>query len=349
MSQLVIPRIKCVESRDNFGSFLAEPLERGFGITLGNALRRVLLSYLPGAAVTRVKIEGIQHEFSTIPYMKEDATEFLLNVKTLRLKPLSGQPGKLTLEMAGEGRVCAADIKPSSDFEITNPELYLATLDSPEARLYVEFDVELGRGYRQAESSDNLPIGTIPLDAIFTPTRKVNFTVEPIHIGQETSRERLSLELWTDGTILPVDAISASANILIEQLAPFVDYARVSRMEVGEELTRLAIPEEQYNIPVEQLDLTVRTMNCLRRAGIATVGEIISRGEKELMKLRNFGQKSKWEIEERLNALGLSLTPQVEEETKEGEATELAATGMGIEAESLGESEAETGESQPAE
>ncbi len=349
MSQLVIPRIKCVESRDNFGSFLAEPLERGFGITLGNALRRVLLSYLPGAAVTRVKIEGIQHEFSTIPYMKEDATEFLLNVKTLRLKPLSGQPGKLTLEMAGEGRVCAADIKPSSDFEITNPELYLATLDSPEARLYVEFDVELGRGYRQAESSDNLPIGTIPLDAIFTPTRKVNFTVEPIHIGQETSRERLSLELWTDGTISPVDAISASANILIEQLAPFVDYARVSRMEVGEELTRLAIPEEQYNIPVEQLDLTVRTMNCLRRAGIATVGEIISRGEKELMKLRNFGQKSKWEIEERLNALGLSLTPQVEEETKEGEATELAATGMGIEAESLGESEAETGESQPAE
>ena len=349
MSQLVIPRIKCVESRDNFGSFLAEPLERGFGITLGNALRRVLLSYLPGAAVTRVKIEGIQHEFSTIPYVKEDATEFLLNVKTLRLKPLSGQPGKLTLEMAGEGRVCAADIKPSSDFEITNPELYLATLDSPEARLYVEFDVELGRGYRQAESSDNLPIGTIPLDAIFTPTRKVNFTVEPIHIGQETSRERLSLELWTDGTILPVDAISASANILIEQLAPFVDYARVSRMEVGEELTRLAIPEEQYNIPVEQLDLTVRTMNCLRRAGIATVGEIISRGEKELMKLRNFGQKSKWEIEERLNALGLSLTPQVEEETKEGEATELAATGMGIEAESLGESEAETGESQPAE
>ncbi len=349
MSQLVIPRIKCVESRDNFGSFLAEPLERGFGITLGNALRRVLLSYLPGAAVTRVKIEGIQHEFSTIPYVKEDATEFLLNVKTLRLKPLSGQPGKLTLEMAGEGRVCAADIKPSSDFEITNPELYLATLDSPEARLYVEFDVELGRGYRQAESSDNLPIGTIPLDAIFTPTRKVNFTVEPIHIGQETSRERLSLELWTDGTISPVDAISASANILIEQLAPFVDYARVSRMEVGEELTRLAIPEEQYNIPVEQLDLTVRTMNCLRRAGIATVGEIISRGEKELMKLRNFGQKSKWEIEERLNALGLSLTPQVEEETKEGEATELAATGMGIEAESLGESEAETGESQPAE
>ncbi|MBA7506894.1 DNA-directed RNA polymerase subunit alpha [subsurface metagenome] len=349
MSQLVIPRIKCVESRDNFGSFLAEPLERGFGVTLGNALRRVLLGYLPGAAVTRVKIEGIQHEFSTIPYVKEDATEFLLNVKTLRLKPLSDQPGKLTLEVAGEGQVCAADIKPSSDFEIANPELYLATLDSPEARLYVEFDVELGIGYRQAESSDNLPIGTIPLDAIFTPIRKVNFTVEPIHIGQETSRERLSLEVWTDGTISPIDAISGSANILVEQLSPFVDYARVSEIMVGEELIRLPIPEEKYNIPVEQLDLTVRTMNCLRRAGIATVGEIIIKGEKELLKLRNFGQKSKQEIEERLNGLGLSLTPQVEEGPEKGEATELAATGIDMETGSLGESEAETGESQPAE
>jgi len=303
-------------------------------------LRRVLLGYLPGAAVTRVKIEGIQHEFSTIPYMKEDTTEFLLNVKTLRLKPLSGQPGKLTLEVAGEGRVCAADIKPSSDFEIANPELYLATLDSPESRLYVEFDVELGRGYRTAESSDNLPIGTIPLDAIFTPTRKVNFTVEPTHIGRETSRERLSLEVWTDGTISPIDAISRSANILVEQLSPFVDYARVSQIEAGGGLIRLSIPDEKYNMPVEQLDLTVRTMNCLRRAGIATVGEIISKGERELLKLRNFGQKSKQEIEERLQALGLSLTPQVEEGTEEGKATELA-TGIGM--------EAEVGESQPAE
>ncbi len=344
MSHLVIPRIECVEGRDKFGSFLAEPLEKGFGVTLGNALRRVLLGYLPGAAVTRVKIEGIQHEFSTIPYVKEDTTEFLLNVKTLRLTPLSGQPGKLILEVAGEGQVCAADIKPSSDFEIANPELYLATLDSPEARLYVEFDVELGTGYRQAESSDNLPIGTIPLDAIFTPTRKVNFTVEPIHIGRETSRERLSLEVWTDGTISPVDAISQSANILVEQLSPFVDYAQISQIKVGEELIRLPIPDEKYNMPVEQLDLTVRTMNCLRRASITTVGEIISKGEKELLKLRNFGQRSKQEIEERLQALGLSLTPQVEKGTEEGEATET-----GMETGSLGESEAEVGESQPAE
>ena len=316
MSRLAVPKIECVDSKDNFGRFVAEPLGRGFGVTLGNALRRVLLSYLPGAAVTQVKIEGIQHEFSTIPYVKEDTTDFLLNVKALRLKSLSGQPGKLTLEVKGEGQVCAADIKPSTDFEVVNPELYLATLDSTEASLYVEFDVELGEGYRQAEPSDNLPIGVIPLDAIFTPIRKVNFTVEPIHIGRETSRERLCLEVWTDGSISPVDAISGSASILVEQLSPFVDYARVSRMKV-EELIRLPISDEQYNIPVDQLKLSVRTMNCLRRGGITTVGEVISKGEKGLLSLRNFGEKSKQEIEECLNALGLSLTPQVEERTED--------------------------------
>ena len=314
MSRLAIPRIECVETRENYGRFLAEPLEKGFGVTLGNILRRVLLGYLPGAAVTRVKIEGIQHEFSTIPYVKEDTTEFLLNVKALRLKPLSDRPGKLTLEVEGEGQVYAADIKPSTDFEIANPELYLATLDSSEAKLYVEFDVELGEGYRQAESSDNLPVGTIPLDAIFTPIRKVNFSIEPTHMGQETSRERLYLEVWTDGTISPTDAISLSASVLIEQLSPFVEYPQISQMKAEEQLIRLSIPNEQYNMPVEQLNLSVRTMNCLRRAGIATVGELISKGEKELLALRNFGQKSKQELEERLNALGLSLNPQAKEE-----------------------------------
>ena len=316
MSRLVIPEIECVESKDNFGRFVAEPLEKGFGVTLGNALRRVLLGYLPGAAVTRVKIEGIQHEFSTIPNVKEDTIEFLLNVKALRLKPLSGQPGKLTLEVEGEGRVCAADIKPSTDFEIANPELYLATLDSPEARLYVEFDVELGEGYRQAESSDNLPIEVIPVDAIFTPIRKVNFSVEPVHTGRETSHERLYLEVWTDGTISPVDAISYSADILMKQLTSFVDYIRVSQLAVDKDRIRLSIPEEQYNMPVEQLDLSVRTQNALRRGGIATVGELINKEEKELLALRNFGQKSKQEIEERLAAMGLSLKRPAEEEVE---------------------------------
>jgi len=296
---------------------VAEPLGRGFGVTLGNCLRRVLLGYLPGAAVTQVKIEGIQHEFSTIPHVKEDTTDFLLNVKALRLKSLSDQPGKLTLEVKGEGQVCAADIKPSTDFQVVNPELYLATLDSTEASLYVEFDVELGEGYRRAEPSDNLPVGVIPLDALFTPIRKVNFTVEPIHIVREISRERLCLEVWTDGTISPVDAISRSASILVEQLSPFVDYAKVSRMKAEEQLIRLPISDEQYNMPVEQLNLSVRTMNCLRRGGITTVGEVLSRGEKGLLSLRNFGQKAKQEIEESLNALGLSLTPQVEERTED--------------------------------
>jgi len=292
-------------------------LEKDFGTTLGNALRRVLLGYLPGAAVTRVNIEGIQHEFSPIPNVKEDTIEFLLNVKALRLKPISGHPGRLALEVEGEGRVCAADIKPSTDFEIANPELYLATLDSPEARLNAELYVELAEGYREAESSNDMPVGTIPVDAIFTPIRKVNFTVEPVHVGQETSRERLCLEVWTDGTISPVDAISQGADILIKQLSPFVNYVTVPHVE-EEDLVRSSIPDEKYNMPVEQLNLSVRTMNCLRRGGISTVGELISKGERELLSLRNFGQRSRQELEERLNTLGLSLTPQVEEEV-EGE------------------------------
>jgi DNA-directed RNA polymerase subunit alpha len=317
LSRLIIPEIECVESKDNFGYFTAEPLEKGFAITLGNALRRVLLAYLPGAAVTRVRIDGIQHEFSIVPHLKEDTIEFLLNVKLIRLKAISGQPGKLLLELDGEGEVHAADIKSSADFEIVNPELYIATMNSPEARLFVEFDVDLGEGYREAESADNLPIGIIPIDAVFTPIRKVNFNVEAVHIGREINRERLNIEVWTDGTISPVDAISSSADILIEQLSPFSNYNKVSKVKTQEELIRLSIPDEKYNKPIEELDLSVRTLNSLRRGGITTVGEIISKGEKELLSLRNFGLKSKSEIDESLAGMGLSLSPQAEE--SEGE------------------------------
>ncbi|HEY83089.1 MAG TPA: DNA-directed RNA polymerase subunit alpha [Dehalococcoidia bacterium] len=346
MSRLVIPKIECVESAENFGRFQVEPLEKGFGITLGNALRRVLLSYLPGAAVTQVRIEGVGHEFTTIPHAKEDVIEFLLNVKALRIKPLSNRPGKLILDVQGEGRVCAADIKPSTDFEVANPELCLITLDSPEAKLYVEFNVELGEGYRPAESADNMPVGTIPVDAIFTPIRKVNFTIEPIHIGQETSRERLLLEVWTDGTTSPVDAISQAASILIEQLSPFVEYVKVSQLKAEEQLLRLSIPDEKYNMPVEQLDLSVRTMNCLRRGGITTVGELISKKPKDLLQLRNFGQKSFQEIQERLAELGLSLSPHLEQLKKEKEApsAEAAPAETGAEAEGPAESESQSGE-----
>ena len=312
-----MPSIECVESRDNFGRFVAEPLKMGFGITLGNSLRRVLLGYLPGAAVTQVKIEGIQHEFTPIPHVKEDVTEFLLNVKALRFKSLSGRPGKLILEAEGEGRVYGADIKPSADLEVANPELYLVTLDSPEARLYVEFDVELGEGFLKAEFSSDLPVGVIPVDAIFNPIRKVDLTVEPYHAGRETNLERLILEVWTDGTISPADAISHSASILMEQLSPFVDYVRVSQLKAEEQLVRLSISDEIYNKPVEQLDLSVRTLNCLRRGGIATVGELISKDEKELMALRNFGQKSKQELVDRLSTLGLSFSSRGKEEAND--------------------------------
>ena len=350
MSDLAIPNIECVESIDNFGRFQAEPLEKGFGVTLGNSLRRVLLGYLPGAAVTRVSIAGIQHEFSVIPYAKEDVMEFLLNVKALRLKSLSGQPGKLILDVQGEGRVCAADIKPSADFEIANPELCLITLDSPEAKLYVEFDVELGAGFKPAESGDNMPVGTILVDTIFTPIRKINFTVEPTHVGREISHERLNLEVWTDGTISPTDAVSRGAGILIEQLTPFLEYSKISQMKAEERLIRLSIPDEKYNMPVDQLDLSVRTMNCLRRSGIATVGELIGRGTKELLKLRNFGQKSYQEIEGCLAGLGLSLTLQVEREEEEGIAQEEGTAGLtpaetGVETGSAEVIEEQSGES----
>lgn len=356
MSYLIIPKIECVESKDNFGLFVAEPLEKGFGVTLGNALRRVLLGYLQGAAVTHVRIEGIYHEFSTIPHVKEDTTEFLLNVKALRLRAITGQSGKLTLEVAGGGQVCAADIKPSVDFEIANPELYLATLDSPDARLNIEFDVELGIGYREAGSSDNLPVGTIPVDAIFTPIRKVNFTIQPTHIGQETSRERLLLEIWTDGTMSPFDSLSNSAEILMKQLHPFAEYARFSQVELEKEAFRLSIPEEQFNMPVEQLDLSVRTINCLRRATIATVGELISKRDKDLIRLRNFGQKSLDEINDRLQGLGLSLAAEAKEmPSAEGakkpappeSQTESATAVPEIEGNRL--AEMEMGETHPAE
>jgi DNA-directed RNA polymerase subunit alpha len=326
-----IPKIQLVESRENFGRFIAEPLEKGVGVTLGNSLRRVMLGHLPGAAIAHIKIDGIQHEFSPIPHVKEDVIEFVLNVKAIRIKSLTDHPGKLILDVSGEGRVTAADIKPSADFEIVNPELYLATLDSADAKLYVEFDVELGVGFKQAESSDGLPVGTIPIDVIFTPTRKVNFIIEPVHVGRETCLERLYLEVWTDGTMEPSDALSQSAQLLTELLNPFTNYGQVTEVKIEKEAAGLAIPQELYNMPVEQLNLSVRTMNCLRRGSITTVGEVINKGEKGLMTLRNFGVKSLQELEERLKELGLTLV--ISDENQGGEAEDgIPATKTGEDA-----------------
>jgi DNA-directed RNA polymerase subunit alpha len=305
---LSISNIECVEGDDKYGRFIVEPLEKGFGTTLGNALRRVLLGFLPGAAVTKIRIEGVQHEFTSIPYVKEDVLEFILNVKALRLKALSDRPARLSLEKQKEGPIYASDINPSMDYEIVNPDLYLATVDSPEARFYVDFDVEIGMGFKAAESTDNLSVGTIPIDAIFTPVRKVNFSIQPMHVGETSSRERLVLEIWTDGTIAPSEAMSNSASILVEQITPFVEYSKVSQIAEEKKALRASIPQDLFNMPVEQLDLSVRAMNCLRRSGISTVGELVSTGEKELLGLRNFGQKSRQEVQERLKGLGLNFS-----------------------------------------
>jgi DNA-directed RNA polymerase subunit alpha len=307
-------QIECQESTEKYGRFVAEPLERGFGFTLANAMRRVLLSSLPGIAVTWVRIEGVEHEFSTIPHMKEDTIEFLINVKALRLRPLISRTGKLTLDVSGEGLVVAGDIQPSADFDVVNPELHLATLDSPEAKLVVEFNVEQGKGYESVEKrkGDGLPIGVIPVDAIFTPIRRVNYAVEPSHVGQETTCERLILEVWTDGTIAPMEAVSEAAKILIEQFQLFYELTRFPQ-RVGEQKPTLPIPLEQYNLPIEQLALSVRTLNCLKRAGITKVGELVEKGERELLTIRNFGQKALEEVREQFQALGLTPEPDVGE------------------------------------
>jgi DNA-directed RNA polymerase subunit alpha len=310
MPGLSIPTVTCVESTGNYGRFLAEPLEPGLGTTLGNALRRVLLSSLPGAAVTWVRIEGIQHEFSPIPYVKEDAMEFLLNIKQLRLCPLSHQPGQLILEAEGEGKVCAGDIKPSTDFRIANPELYLAALDSPQAKLYAELNVELGKGYVPAKSADGLPVGALPIDAIFTPVRKVNFSVEPIRPGQEESQERLILEIWSDATISAWEALSQSAIILINQFSSFRDL----EVPMAKEVARaLPILPEQYDTPLEELNLSTRSYNSLRRAGIFTLGQLLEKGREGLPPLPGLGAKSRAEVEELMAKLG-SPVPKKQEE-----------------------------------
>ena len=310
--ELPIPIIKCVESAGNYGRFVAEPLETGFSVTLGNAIRRVLLSSLPGAATTWVKIEGIQQEFSPIPCVKEDVIEFLLNVRKLRLRPLSYQPGKLFLEVEGEGKVCAADIKPSADFQIANPELYLATLDSSQAKLYVELNVELGRGYIPAKSADGLPVGALPVDAIYTPVHKANFLVESISLGEERSAERLVLEVWTDGTISPREAVSQSADILINQLAPF----RALEVPVAEQVRLgggLLIPPDQYDTPLDELGLSTRARNSLRRGGISNLGQLVEKSREGLPPLPGLGAKSRGEVEELVAKLGFPINFETEE------------------------------------
>jgi DNA-directed RNA polymerase subunit alpha len=295
---------------------VAEPLDRGFGITLGNALRRVLLGSLRGAAVTWIRIEGIQHEFSTMAHMKEDATEFLLNVKGLRFRPTTGQEGRLVLEVEGEKVVHAGDIKPSTDFEIANPDLYLATLDSAKAKLYVEFNVALGKGYVPASHGDGLPIGTIPVDAIFTPVQKVSYNVEPVRTGDYIGYEKLLLDIWTDGTISAAEALSQSSQILKEQFSTFLAVVQAGARDGGvAPAAALGVSSEQYEMPLEKLGLSPRVFNCLRRNKITMVGELLEKNERDLMAMKKLGKKSLEELKEQLKEKGLSLMAEEGDET----------------------------------
>jgi len=294
--------IEVRERRDNYAKFVIEPLERGFGITLGNALRRVLLSSIPGAAVTYMKIDGVLHEFSTIPGMAEDTIALMLNLKGLPVKLNSDEPKVLTLSVNGARDVTAADIVPDADVEILDPEYRLATLSSKDAKLTMEIGVETGRGYVMADRQRNVEhmIGLIPLDSIFSPIRKVNFTVDDTRVGQSVDYDRLTVEIETNGSITPDDALSNAAQIMQEQLDLFVSFT--NRAEPLPET-----PPNEWDIPVETLNLSVRSFNCLKRAGISKVSELLDLTEDEIMKMRNFGRKSLDEIKQVLSERGLSL------------------------------------------
>jgi DNA-directed RNA polymerase subunit alpha len=295
------PHITTEQETETYARIVAEPLTPGFGITLGNALRRILLGSLSGAAITSVRVEEVVHEFSTIPGVKEDTMDLLLNFKQIRLRPLSDRPGKMYLEATGPGPVRASDIQVAADYEIVNPDLYLAMLDSDKAHLTVEFTVERGRGYLPADQSDGLPIGVIPVDAIFGPVQRANYHVEHTRVGQFTNYDKLVLEVWTDGTVNAIEAISRSADLLRDELRIFSMLGKPEAAVVEHGVGRgVALPPDKYNTPIEDLNLSVRAYNCLKRSGLMTVGQVLEKSENELLTLRNFGQKSYDELKAKL-------------------------------------------------
>jgi DNA-directed RNA polymerase subunit alpha len=308
--------VEDVSEAGDYARVVASPLPPGFGITLGNALRRVLLSSLKGAAVTSVRIDGVLHEFSTIPNVREDTIEFLLNVKELRLRALADRPGTLILDITGrEGPITAADLQVPEHYEIINPDLYLATVDSTEGRVYVEFNVEQGTGYVPAGQVDGASIGVIPVDSIFSPVRKVNYKVGNTRVGQATNYDKLTIEVWTDGTVSAVDAVSSSADVIIEQFRLFSHMGRpalpvVERgLGAGKQLT-----PDKYSMPIEDLNLSMRAYNCLRRSGLITIGQVLEKSEEELLALRNFGRKSYDELRDKLDEMNILSREGDEEE-----------------------------------
>jgi len=304
------PKIETVELKEDgtYGKFVVEPLERGYGTTLGNSLRRILLSSLPGAAVTSVQIDGVLHEFSTIPGVLEDVTEVILNLKGLSVRIHSDEVKVLEIDAEGEGPVTAGDIRTDSDVEILNPDLHIATLAS-DARLHMRIWANRGRGYVSADKNKNedQPIGVIPIDSIYSPITRVNYTIENTRVGQVTNYDKLTLEVWTDASIRPEEAVSIGAKILSEHLNLFVgltDEARDAEIMVEKEEDK---KEKVLEMTIEELDLSVRSYNCLKRAGINTVQELITKTEEDMMKVRNLGRKSLEEVQEKLEELNLSL------------------------------------------
>jgi len=311
MIEIEKPTIECITSDEdvNYGKFIVEPLERGYGITLGNALRRILLSSLPGAAVTSVKIDGILHEFSTIPGVKEDVTEIILNLKRLAIQ-LSGVENtkRVIINAVGPKEVTAADIIGDSDMEIFNPDLHIATLEE-NATLVMEISLAKGRGYVSADQNktENTPIAVIPVDSIYTPVKKVNFSVEDTRIGQVTDYDRLVLEIWTDGSLTPKEGVSIGAKIMQEHLNLFIALTESTEgMEIMVEKEEDQ-KEKALEMTIEELELSVRSFNCLKRASINTVEELTHKSEDDMMKVRNLGKKSLDEVKFKLEELGLGL------------------------------------------
>ena len=306
-TEMLKPEIRVLESEETYGKVAVEPLPRGFGLTIGNPLRRILLSSTNGSAVTWVKIDDVVHEYAAVPGVKEEVMELLLNVKRIRIRSQSDRAGKMRLDVTGEGRVCAGDISTSSDFEIVNPELHLATLDSDTAHLSMEFNVEQGVGYQvaaQADGTSNPPVGVLPVDAVFSPVRKVNYNVERTRVGQVTDYERLIMEVWTDGTIRAVEAIQQAAENLVDHFFLFSNIDKVA--EEGTERVPLVVSPEIYQTPIEKLELSPRTLNCLKRSHISKVGEVLEMSDDELLKIRNFGEKSLDELKEKLVEHGVT-------------------------------------------
>lgn len=308
MIEMEKPRIETAEITDTYGKFIVEPLERGYGITLGNSLRRILLSSLPGAAVTLLKIDGVLHEFSVIPHVVEDVTEIILNLKQLSLKMHADEPKIIRIEAEGPGEVHAKDIICDSDIEVLNPDLYIATIERG-GKLNVEMTVKKGRGYVSADA--NKPeqdiIGLIPIDSRFSPVCKANFAVEHTRVGQVTDYDKLILEVWTDSSVSPREAVSLAAKIMMEHLKLFVELTdEASGVEILVEKEEEA-KDRALEMTIEELDLSVRSYNCLKRAGIDTVEELTRKTEEDMMKVRNLGKKSLAEVKAKLAKFGLSL------------------------------------------